>query len=90
MTDKNNTAATTTTQDELAKLRAENAKLHEKLASRATFTLKVSEKDAISAYGLGRFPVTLYASQFVRLLGKAPEILAFIEENKAKLAVKPE
>jgi hypothetical protein len=50
--------------------------------------MKVSEKGAVSVYGLGRFPVTLYQEQWAKLLGLADEIKVFIEENKAKLKVK--
>ena len=51
-------------------------------------TLKVSEKGAVSVYGMGKWPVTLYAGQWTRLIGAADEITAFIEANKALLAVK--
>lgn len=51
-------------------------------------TLKVSEKGALSVYGMGRFPVTLYRGQMERLLDHAPTIRAFIAANAAKLAVK--
>ena len=51
-------------------------------------TLKVSDKGAISLYGLGRFPVTLYRGQMERLLDHAPTIRAFIEANAGLLAVK--
>ena len=50
--------------------------------------LRVSEKGGVSVYGLGRFPVTLYYEQWMRLLGAAPELKAFIEENKSKLKLK--
>jgi len=73
-------------QAELAKLRAENAALKERPAQRVT--LKVSEKGCVSLYGLGRFPVALYASQWLALLDHADPIRAFIEANKAKLAWK--
>jgi len=51
-------------------------------------TLKVSEKGAISVYGLGRFPITLYLGQMQRLLDHAVVIRAFIDTNKAILATK--
>lgn len=52
-------------------------------------TMKVSaNKGALSVYGLGRFPVTLYAEQWGRLLDNADAIRAFIEANKASLASK--
>ena len=73
-------------QSELERLRAENAALKQKKTGSAS--MKVSEKGAVSVYGLGRFPVTLYQEQWAKLLGMAPEIAAFIEENKDKLKVK--
>src|SRR5258707_4888834 len=71
---------------QIAKLEAENAKL--KQAGHAKLTLKIGEKGALSVYGMGRFPVTLYRSQWERLIGIVPQIEAFIEANKDKLAVK--
>jgi hypothetical protein len=50
--------------------------------------MKVSEKGAVSVYGLGRFPVTLYQEQWQKLLGMADEIKAFIAENKDRLKAK--
>lgn len=52
--------------------------------------LKVSPKAAVSIYGIGRFPVTLYQEQWKKLLAQGPAILAFIEANKDKLSVKAE
>jgi hypothetical protein len=49
---------------------------------------RVSEKGAISVYGLGRFPVTLYYEQWSRLLDHADELRTFMEENKSKLKLK--
>ncbi len=51
-------------------------------------TLKVSEKGALSIYGLGRFPVTLYRGQMERLIASIPQIKAFIETNSALFATK--
>ncbi len=51
---------------------------------------KVSEKKAISIYGLNRFPVTLYKDQMLRLLDSSEQIRHFIEENNDKLASKKE
>ena len=70
---------------ELERLRAENAKL--KTKDKGGITLKVSEKGAVSLYGMGRFPVTLYKEQW-RLLASATEIEAFIRENDSKLKTK--
>lgn len=48
--------------------------------------LKVSEKGAVSLYGLGKFPVTLYRGQWEKLLAIVPDIKAFIEEHKSELS----
>jgi hypothetical protein len=71
---------------ELEKLRAENAAL--KRTTERGLSLKVSEKGAVSVYGLGRFPVTLYKEQWAKLLGMAEEIKAFITANDSKLKAK--
>ena len=71
---------------ELERLRAENEALKAKV-TRAT-SIKVSEKGAVSVYGLGRFPVTLYKEQWLRLLGMADDIKKFIAENDSRLRVK--
>jgi hypothetical protein len=51
-------------------------------------TLKVSEKGGVSLYGMGRFPVTLYKEQWLRILSSAPETEAFIRENDSRLKTK--
>jgi hypothetical protein len=71
---------------ELERLRAENERLKQRPA-RAT-GLKVSEKGGVSVYGLGRFPVTLYKEQWLKLLDMSDEIRAFIKENESKLKTK--
>ncbi|MHB1937988.1 MAG: hypothetical protein ACYCOR_15570 [Acidobacteriaceae bacterium] len=73
-------------QAELERLRAENAQLKSK--DKGGITLKVSEKGAVSLYGMGRFPVTLYKEQWLRLLTHAAEIEAFIRENESRLKTK--
>lgn len=57
-------------------------------ASQKPITFKVSDKGAISLYGLQRFPVTLYAEQWERVLDKADELRAFIADNSTKLTKK--
>ena len=71
---------------ELERLRAENAQLKNK--NTGGLSLKVSEKGAVSLYGMGRFPVTLYKEQWLRILASVPEIETFIRENNAKLKTK--
>lgn len=73
-------------QAEIERLRAENERL--KKPSRGQTSLKVSEKGALSVYGLGRFPVTLYREQWEKLLGMVGEIHAFIQENDEALKKK--
>lgn len=65
-------------QAELERLRAENEALK---ASRSHGSLRVSEKGAVSVYGLGRFPVTLYKEQWEKLLGMSDQIRQFISQN---------
>jgi len=71
---------------ELEKLKAENAAL--KKTSSKGLTMKVSQKGALSIYGMGRFPVTLYKEQWTRLLDMKDDILAFIEANEDELKTK--
>jgi hypothetical protein len=71
---------------ELERLRAENERL--KKGTARGMTLKVSEKGAVSVYGLGRFPVTLYKEQWKKLLDMSDEIRNFIEVNDSQLKSK--
>ncbi len=73
---------------ELARLKAENEALKKK--GNSPVSMKVSEKGAVSVYGLGRFPVTLYQEQWAKLLAMSGEITSFIEENKSRLKAKGE
>jgi len=74
-----------------AELAAQVAALQAKLAAASQpkrITMKVSEKGALSLYGLGRFPVTLYRSQWERLALAMPDVSAFIVANSALLTTK--
>jgi len=71
---------------ELERLRAENQAL--KARTSKGVSIKVSEKGGVSVYGLGRFPVTLYQEQWLKLLDIADDIRAFIRENEARLKKK--
>jgi hypothetical protein len=71
---------------ELERLRKENESL-KKGASQGV-RMKVSEKGALSVYGMGRFPVTLYKEQWLKLLNMSDDIRAFITENEARLKAK--
>jgi hypothetical protein len=73
---------------ELERLRAENEALKNKKSTSGTLSMKVSEKGALSIYGMGRFPVTLYKEQWIKLLGIADEIKKFIADNGDRLKVK--
>jgi hypothetical protein len=71
-------------------LLARIAELENQVGSKKQGSLefKVGEKGGVSVYGLGRFPVTLYYEQWVRLLDSADGLRAFLEENKGKLKLK--
>ena len=71
---------------ELERLRNENAAL--KKGASDGIRMKVSEKGAVSVYGMGRFPVTLYKEQWLKLLDMSDEKRAFIAENEARLKAK--
>ena len=73
---------------ELEKLKAENAKLKKSGGAKKDITFKVSQKGAVSVYGMGRFPVTLYKEQWNRLLEKKEELLEFIKDNDSELKTK--
>jgi len=71
---------------ELARIKAENEAL--KAKKERSLSWKVSEKGAISIYGFGRFPVTLYYTQLMKLAQVMPEVVKFAEANKALLNIK--
>ena len=71
---------------ELERLRAENERL--KRTQSRGITLKVSEKGGVSVYGMGRFPVTLYKEQWLKLLDIADEIRTFIADHGEQLKTK--
>jgi len=74
---------------ELERLKAENEALRaQSKAKPGQFSLKVSEKGAVSVYGMGRFPVTLYQEQWTKLLDNAAEIREFIRLNAGSLKKK--
>jgi len=73
---------------EIARLTQANAELQAKSTARQHFTCKVSVKGALSVYGLGRFPVTLYRGQWERLIGNIATVQEFIAANVATLTTK--
>ena len=72
---------------EVERLRAENEAL--KKGGAKGVSLKVSEKGGVSVYGLGRFPITLYQEQWLKLLDMADQIRDFIDAHKSELKAKP-
>ena len=85
------------TTEELQK-QIDDLKLENKILKKSTkkpqqtkekeLTFKVSEKKALSVYGLNRFPVTLYKEQWILLFEQRDKILNFIEENNTELVSK--
>jgi hypothetical protein len=73
-------------QAEIERLKAENETLKKKRTG--STSIKISEKGGVSVYGLGRFPVTLYKEQWIKLLDMSDEIKVFITENDASLKTK--
>jgi hypothetical protein len=69
-------------------LKAQLEALKAKEARSGTMSFKVSDKGGVSVYGLGRFPVTLYYEQWIKLLDRAQDLREFLESNKEKLKLK--
>jgi hypothetical protein len=69
-------------------LKQKLAELEAKQKRAGNMSFKVSDKGGVSVYGLGRFPVTLYYEQWLKLLDKAQELREFLEENKSSLKLK--
>ena len=78
------------TEPSYEEMKARLAELEKQVSKGRSGTLefRVSEKGGVSVYGLGRFPVTLYFEQWIRLLDQADQLRAFLQENKAKLKLK--
>jgi len=76
------------TYDELKARLAELEKQQGGTRRSGSLEFRVSEKGGVSVYGLGRFPVTLYYEQWIRLLDTADKLREFLEENKSKLKLK--
>ncbi|HVP50831.1 MAG TPA: hypothetical protein VMT05_01880 [Terriglobales bacterium] len=70
-------------------LKARVAELERKGTRTGSLEFRVGEKGGVSVYGLGRFPVTLYYEQWIRLLDAAQDLRSFLEKNKDKLKLKP-
>ncbi len=87
-TDTNAAAELAAIRAELDRAKAELAAAQHAAAVTARVSFKVSEKGAVSVYGLGRWPTTLYAGQWDRLLSQADTLRSFIADNRPRLAVK--
>ncbi len=68
---------------ELEPLRAENETLKQTKSENISF--KVGQKGGMSMYGLGRFPVTLYKSQWFILLEASDKIKEFLKDHDHEL-----
>ncbi|MBT3586694.1 MAG: hypothetical protein HN509_17420 [Halobacteriovoraceae bacterium] len=74
---------------EIERLKAENENLkEEKKKTVKELSFKVSAKGAMSVYGMGRFPVTLYKEQWEKLLARVEDIKQFLKDNEADLKTK--
>jgi hypothetical protein len=76
------------TEPTYAELKARLDELEAKQQRTGSISFKVSDKGGASVYGLGRFPVTLYYEQWIKLLDRAQDLRDFLEENKSKLKLK--
>ena len=81
--------AVPTLEERLAALQAENEKLRAAATRSVTISCKIGAKGGLSVYGFGVFPVTLYKSQWLRLLAASEQISQFISANNELLAEKP-
>jgi hypothetical protein len=73
------------TEPSYEELKARLAEMEKQAGGRRSGALefRVGEKGGVSVYGLGRFPVTLYYEQWVRLLDATPQLREFLESNKS-------
>jgi hypothetical protein len=85
---KENNTATNKQLTDAERIELEELRAYKQKQSQVGNPLKVSAKGGVSVYGLGRFPVTLYKSQWKKLLGQAKEIAQFIVDHDSELAHK--
>jgi hypothetical protein len=71
-------------------LKAKVAELEKQTGAKrgGSLEFRVGEKGGVSVYGLGRFPVTLYYEQWIRLLDAGEDLRKFLEDNKSRLKLK--
>ncbi len=86
-------AKTPRTVPNLEAVMAENARLQAQVAEllarkQVKVSCKISEKGACSVYGLGRWPLTLYAGQWRSLFEHEAMIKKFLTDNAGKLKEK--
>jgi hypothetical protein len=87
---KSSSGASPMSEQSKEELMARIAELEKQVGTkkRTGLEFKVGEKGGVSVYGLGRFPVTLYYEQWIRLLEAADGLRAFLEENKGRLKLR--
>lgn len=73
-TQNNNTDQVEMLKAQLAEAQAENFKLKNK----AVGGIKITPKGCVGLYGLGRYPIVLYAQQWESLFERVEDIKAFI------------
>lgn len=92
MNKTNGTAAApaATNQPTYEQLQTQLAAANAKLAVKNKISFKVGAKGGVSVYGMQRFPVTLFGSQWERLIETETidKLKAFIEANRSSLATK--
>ena len=81
-----NTNITEDMASEMARLRAENEAFRNE--KKRNLRLKVSDKGAVSLYGVRRFPVTFYKNEWKTIIGMIPEIQQFISDHNHQLTTK--
>ena len=71
-------------------LKARLAEVEKQIRTRpaGSIEFRISPKGGVSVYGMGRFPVTLYYEQWIRLLDQADVLREFLESNKSSLKLK--
>ena len=72
---------------QIAALKAENDAL--KASKTGGPSCKITDKGGVSFYGIGRFPVTLYKDQWIKLINHIEMVKTFLKDNDSKLSVKP-
>lgn len=53
-----------------------------------SLSIKIGDKGTVCVYGLGRFPVSLYGTQWQRVAEYIPTIMAFLKANPQTMLTK--